>query len=120
MKKDIDGRQFIAMHEVRGAIVSANASLTTGTATSLIAGDSDYFLDIVEMTCANNSAAAVSLTLMNDGTTIRTITIPATDTKHFKFDVPLKQQTKSTTWVADMEDVTGTTVTIDAYLIKNT
>ena len=31
--KDKKGRQFIAMHEVRDALVSANANLTTGTAT---------------------------------------------------------------------------------------
>ncbi len=41
MKTDISGREFIAFHEVRGAIVSCTASLTTGTATTLIAGDVD-------------------------------------------------------------------------------
>lgn len=116
--KDLQGRQFVAHHDVRNAIYSASATLSTGTATSLIAGDSGYFLDIIELTAANNSDVAVSVTLTNDGTTIRTVGVPAGSTTQLRFDVPLKQQTKNTPWIVDMGDITGTTVTVEAYLIK--
>ncbi len=70
------------------------------------------------MTAANNSTVAASFSLVNDGTTIRTFTVPG-GTSQFQFFVPLQQQTKNTPWLADLEDITGTTVTIGAYLIKN-
>lgn len=110
--------QFIAIHSVRSGIVTAAASLTTGTATSLVAGDTDYFLDIVELTVANNSSAAATVALTNDGTTIRTFQAPANSSFQLIFDAPLKQNTKGIAWLADMEDVTGTTVSIGANLVK--
>lgn len=119
-KYDRQGRQFIALHDVRGAIVTASASLSSGTAASLIAGDSDYFLDIIELTCANNSNAATTVTLINDGTTIRTFGVPAFSTAQVQFDVPLGQNTKNTPWIVDLPDITGTTISIAARLIKAT
>ena len=118
MKTDYEGRQFVALHDIRGALVSASASPASGTAASLIAGDADYFLDIVEVSMSNQSTVAVGVALVNDGATIRTFQIPANKTEHFKFDVPLRQQTKATPWLADMDDVTGTTLVIEAILIK--
>ncbi len=115
--KDNKGRQFIAMHEVRSALVTANASLTTGTATTLIAGDSADFLDIVEITFSNNSTVAVGVDLGNDGTIIRHLDLPAGMTQ-LRFDAPLKQITKNLPWTLDMDDVTGTTVSVGATLIK--
>ena len=117
MKKDTNEKQIIGFHEVRSAMTTATASLTSGAGVSLITGDTDYFLDILEMTCANNSAT-VNVLLKSDGTTVRTLQLPANTTKQYKFDVPLKQETKETPWVVEMEDITGTTVTIDAHLIK--
>lgn len=118
MKHDLEGRAFIAMHDVRGALVSASASLANGTAATLVAGDTDYFLDIIEMTLGNNSTVAASVVLKNDGTTIRTLSVPANGTVQLTFDAPLRQATKNTPWIADMEDITGTTVSVDAVLIK--
>lgn len=108
----------MALHDVRGALVSAAASPTTGTAVSLLAGDADYFLDCVEVSMTNQSTVAVGVALINDGTTIRTFQIPANKTELFKFDVPLRQQTKATPWVADMDDVTGTTLVVEGIFIK--
>lgn len=118
--KDNRGRHFIAHHDVRSAVVTATASLTTGTASSLIAGDAADFMDIVEVTLSNNSTVAASVTLVNDGTTARTFQVPASNTLSIKYDVPVKQNAKNTPWLADMEDVTGTTVVVDAVLIKKT
>lgn len=117
-KKDQSGRQFIAHHDVRNSIVSAAATLTTGSAVTLISADADYFLDIVEATFANNSNAAANVLLTNDGTTIRNLQIPAGGSVQLFFDAPLKMNTKNQPWLADMEDITGTTIVIGATLIK--
>lgn len=121
--KDNKGRQFIAMHEVRSSLVSASASLTTGTATSLIAGDAADYLDIIEITFSSGSTAAlgtatVGVDLINDGTIIRHIDLIEGGAEQFRFDAPLRQQTKNTPWILDMDDVTGTTIRVDATLIK--
>lgn len=108
----------MAFHDVRGALVSAVATLTTGTAGTLINGDADYFLDIVEITMANNSTVAAAVDLKNDGTTVRSISVPANGTVQLTFDAPLRQETKNIPWVLDMEDITGTSVTVGATLIK--
>lgn len=118
-KLDTQGRQFIAMHDVRGALVSANASLSTGTGTALIAGDADYFLDIVEVTLANNSTVTAAVDLKNDGTVVRSFSVPPNSTVQLKFDAPLKQVTKNTPWIVDMEDITGSSIAIGTTLIKH-
>lgn len=121
-KRDKEGRQFIAQHDVRSAIVTANASLSSSDAafTSLIVGDADYFLDIVEITLSNASTVGAGIDLGNDGTTIRHIDIPASSTVQLMFDAPLKQITKNLPWTLDISgtDITGTTVTVGAHLIK--
>lgn len=116
MKTDVDGRQFIAQHDVRGAIYTASVTLTGGTAQTLIAGDADYFLDLIEVSFANNSVSA-RLTLVNDGSTVRTIQASAGQT-NLKFDAPLAQPVKNTPWMADLEDITGTSIVVDARFIK--
>lgn len=117
---DTKGRELIAMHDVRGALVTANASLTTGTATSLIEGDADYFLDIVEVTLSLSTTVAgatADVALINDGTTVRSLTVAA-GTTQVAFDAPLKQVTKNTPWIVDMADLTGNTLTVGATLIR--
>jgi hypothetical protein len=117
-KYDSEGRTVVIQHEVRGGLYSAAVSLTTGTATSLIAADADYFTDIVEVTFANNSTAAAQVLLRNDGTTIRTIEVPAGSTVQLDFETGLKQNTRNTPWLADLEDITGSQVDVGAIFIK--
>lgn len=117
-KYDRDGKLMVQLHDIRGAIVTANATLTTGTATSLLTGDADKMLDLIEMTCANNSSVGATVALINEGTTIRNINIPAYGTVQLVFDTPLEQLTKNTPWNVDMNDITGTTVSIGALFIK--
>lgn len=110
------------MHDVRGAIVTANASVTSSAAaiTTLIAGDSDYFLDIIEATFSNNSTVAAGVDLGNDGTVIRHIDIAAGGTVQLSFNSPLKQGVKALPWTLTMSgtDITGTTISVGAALIK--
>lgn len=109
---------MIIMHEVRNAIVSSDTSLTTGSPATLLAGDTDYFMDIVELTASNNSTASAQVSLVSDGTIVRSFVIPASTTFSKTFEVALKQVTKGTPWLADMEDITGTTIVIGANHIK--
>lgn len=125
LKQDAAGRGIMVMHDARGAVISAAANLTTGTATSLIVGDADYLLDIVEMTLANNSSVALGgglagVDLINDGTIVRHIDLPDLGTIQLLFNPPLKQITKNTPWNVDLNDITGTTISIGATLVKRT
>lgn len=117
-KLNNEGAAIMAMHDVRSALVSANASVSTGSATTLIAGDASYYLDIVEMTFSHNSTLAGAVVdLINDGTIVRTVSLPA-GTVQLKFDAPLKQITKNTPWIIDMNDITGSTVDVGAVLVR--
>jgi hypothetical protein len=123
MKYDYDGNLMTAHYDVRGGIVTANATLTTGTATSLIAGDADYMLDLVEMTFSTGSTVALGtatfgVDLINDGTVVRHFDMFDGGVEQVVFDPPLPQITKGTPWNLDMDDVTGTTLKVGATLSK--
>ncbi len=122
--KDSRGREVITMYEDRSAVVTAQASLLNGTAVSLIAGDADYFLDLVEITFACNSTVALGgllsgLDIRNDGSLIRRVDLPESGMVQLKFPIPLMQQTKNTPWVLDLDDITGVDVEVGATFIKN-
>lgn len=119
-KRDNENRLFIAWHEVRGALITAYATVTNGTPTTLDAGDADYFTDIVEIQFSNNSTAAVGVDLKQDGTKVRHYEIPANSTVGKNYPVPLKSITKALPWQITMPDITGTTVEVGAFLIKKT
>lgn len=104
---------------VRGACVTATATLTGGTNTTLLTGDSAYSLDLVEITIANNSTLSASVALKDDGTTVRTLNIPLGGTVQLQFPIPAPQGRKGGIWSVDMEDISGTTLSVDAIFIKN-
>ncbi len=112
-------RGVVVLHEARNALVSATVSVSSGTASSLIAGDAELFLDIVEISFANNSTVGAAVALKSDGTTIKNFNIPAGGTVQLELGSLLRQQTKNTPWLVDMEDITGTTIIVDALLVRN-
>ena len=123
--KDNRGREVTTLYEVRSAVVTAQASLLSGSPVTLLTGDSDYFLDLVEITFACNSTVALGgllsgLDLRNDGSLIRRIDLPESGMVQLKFPIPLMQQTKNTPWILDMDDITGVDVEVGATFIKNT
>lgn len=120
LKQDSSGRQFMAIHETRSNIYTAAASVTNGTATSLIAADADYFTDIIEVTLSSNTTVAgVQVSLLQDGSVVRTVQVPQNSTLQLLFDAPLAAIRKNTVWAVDMEDISGTTVTVGARFIKS-
>lgn len=117
MRDDL-GRGVMRWHQVRDLIVTASASLTTGTKTELAAGISGAFQDLVQISCANNSDAATTVTLTDESTTVRTIPVPANSVTHVNYNVPLPQSAAGAAWYVDLPDITGTTITINAEFSK--
>lgn len=116
------GRLLVWPFQVRDLIATASASLSTGTETTLLAGGgAGVFHDLLEVTASNNSGAAQVVSI-RDGTAggvVRTITAEANKTVSLRFPIPVVQNTAAAAWTVDMDDVTGTTITIDALFIKN-
>ncbi len=113
------GRQLMLPVQVRDLLATASATLTSGTAASLLAGaGSGVFTDLIHATFANNSTATANIQLLQDGTVIKNIQVPAGNTFVFEPVRPIPAQTANTRWSVDMEDITGTTVFIDALFSK--
>lgn len=119
------GRQITMPYQVRDLVATAAADTATlAEVTLLAAGAAGVFNDLVELTCANQSGAAVTLSLRDStgGTAIRTLVLPATATQSFRFPVPIPQNTAATIWTiqnAGTGDISGTVVSISALFIKN-
>lgn len=117
------GRQVMLPYTFRDGIATAQASVTNGTPTVLHAGDAIAKMDLVFISMTNDSDAAVSVVLSDDGTTVRTFTVPVTTTNSgtitYDWPVPWPQGTVGGAWRVDMPDITGTTVTVDALFVKN-
>lgn len=108
------GRQLTRPYQVRDLIVTAAASLTTGTKTELVPGTAESFLDLLGISCSNNSDAATVITLLDESTTVRTIPVPANSVTQINFVTPVPQSATGVAWYADLPDITGTTITINA------
>lgn len=108
------GRQLNRPYQVRDLINTAYATLTNGTKTSLISGVSGAFLDLLQISCYNNSDAATVVTLSDESTTVRQIPVPANSVTHINYQIPLKQSASGVAWYVDLPDITGTTVEVTA------
>lgn len=114
------GRQLIRPVQVRDLMQTARATLTNGSETTLLAGSSGVFNDLVYIMGANNSDAAVSVDVRaaTGGGVQFTLQIPASGTAGVSLPVPIPQDVAADTWTADMSDITGTTVSISALFSK--
>ena len=121
------GRQIITPYQVRDLISTASAAITTTGYSVLLAGVSGAFLDLIELTGANESTNAVTVTLKDSdgGGTVRTLQIPANDTKSFTFPTPIPQSEASNSWSVQVVDfvndgtTTNGTVTFSALFVRN-
>lgn len=118
---DTMGRLINWPFSIRGLAGTASATLTNGTpATFIAAGGSGVTRDIVHISFANQSTAAASVELLMDGTHVKTVQVPASDTLSLDFTYPLLLTSANTVWTIDMEDITGTTVIADATYVRTT
>ena len=115
------GRLINYPFQVRDLIFTASASLSTGTETTLFAGSAGVFHDLLELTMSNNSGVAqvVSIRSETGAGVVRTLTAEANKTISMHFPIPVIQNTAAAAWTVDMDDVTGTTITVDALFIRN-
>ena len=121
------GRQLTTPYQVRDLISTASAAITTAGYSVLLAGVAGTFLDLVEVTGANESTNAVTVTLKDTdgGGTVRTIQIPANDTKSFTFPTPIPQSEAANSWSVQVVDfvndgtTTNGTVTFSALFVRN-
>ena len=120
LEYDSDNPQPMIETTVRGGRKSAYVSLTTGTETALLAGESGYYHDLVYVMCANQSdvAVAVDFRQTTGGTVQMTVEVPANGTAGIAPSKAIPQDHQDASWTVDMEDITGTTVDITAGFIK--
>ena len=121
------GRAVVYPYQVRDLISTSRAAITTAGYSVLLAGVSGVFLDLIEVTGANESVNAVTVSIKDsDGAAaVRTIQIPANDTKSFTFPVPVPQNEASNSWAVQVDDfvtdgtTTNGTVTFSALFVRN-
>ena len=113
------GRQITYPYQVRDLFNTAYVSLTGGSVTDLIAGVSGVFLDLVQITAANDSGAAVTLTVYDDSAVVMSMVVPANNTITQTFPVPIRQGATGGDWEVDLPDISGTTVYVNAQFIRN-
>ena len=117
---DSIGRQIIRPVQVRGLLVTAYASLTNGTETTLVSAVSGAYLDLVYIMGANNSDVAVTVDIrpVTAGNVVMTLQVPASGTAGIACPIPLPQNDIGNNWTADMGDITGTTVYLTGLFSK--
>lgn len=104
---------------VRDSITTAYVALTGGTKTELVAGVSGYYLDLIQISLANNSSVAVTdFTLFDESTTVQKFSIPLNGHTEAQFPAGIRQSAKGVSWYIDMGDTTGTTITAQATFLK--
>ena len=117
---DTVGRQVSWLYQVRNLTTTASTVLATGTSGIFAtAGGAGVFRDLVSISMANDSSVAATVTLLDDSLAVRTFRVPANDTINFNYHYPLLQGTANGEWQIDMEDITGTNVTVEALFINN-
>ena len=118
------GRQIVVPFQVRDLIATASAATSTLAEVSLITGLTGVFHDLVEITCANASGAAVTLSV-RDATAagvVKTITVGASTTVSRDFSVPVPQGVAADTWTiqkAGSGDISDTVVSCSALFVRN-
>lgn len=114
------GRQLTRPVQVRDLTLTAYATLTNGTETTLKAAVAGSYLDLIYIMGANNSDAAVTVDIraVTAGNVMMSIQIPANGTAGIACPVPLPQDETGNNWTADLPDVTGTTVYLTALFSR--
>ena len=119
------GRQVMTLYQVRDLVATAFAETSTLAEVTLLAnGGTGVFHDMMEITCANQTGAVVTLTVrdVTAGGTIKTLVLPASATQSYSFPIPVPQGSVNNNWTiqnAGSGDISTTVVSVSALFIKN-
>ena len=119
------GRQLTTPYQVRDLVATALAETATLAEVTLLAGGgAGVFHDLIELTCANQSGVAVTLSIRSEtgAGIVKTLVLPATATQTFQFNIPVPQNTAAAAWTiqnAGSGDISTTVVSASAVFIKN-
>ena len=119
------GRQLMTPYQVRDLVATALAETATLAEVTLLAGGgAGVFHDLMELTCANQSGVAVTLSVRSEtgAGVVKTLVLPATATQTFQFNIPVPQNTAAAAWTiqnAGSGDISTTVVSASAVFVKN-
>jgi len=133
------GRQLIQPFCMREMITTSVATIALNdnshpadpdNETQLIAGNATHFLDLYYLYGANASDGAIRIALRTGslGTEIMQLDIPANGVSIIQPPLPYPQSEVDQAWyvdwgvnanIADVDDVTNTTVTVGGFFIRN-
>ncbi len=116
------GRQVMRINQVRDLMLTAYATLSTNSETSLLAGVSGEFHDLVFIKFSNTSSGAVTIDLRDHtaGGIIDTYEVPANGVVGLSLSTPIPQSELDSSWTVDYNDsdLSNTTVYISALFTK--
>lgn len=114
------GRAIVRPVQTRGLLQTAYVSIANGTETTLLAGATGIYFDLIYAMATNNSDAAVTVDFRaaTAGGVQTSIRVPANGTAGVSLTTPIPQDVAADTWTVDMPDITGTTVTVGALFSK--
>ena len=110
------GRGITRPVQARDLIATAYTTLINGTETTLKTGVVGAYLDLIYLTGANLSDAAVPVNIrdVTAGNIVTTLIIPPMNTIELHCPVPFPQSATGNDWTADIDDITGTIVYLSA------
>lgn len=115
----LDSSVITTPFAIRDSITTAYVALTGGTKTELVAGVAGYYLDLIQISLANNSSVAVTdITLSDESTTVQKLSVGLNSSITLDFPAPVRQSAKGVAWYIDMGDITGTTLSVQAQFLK--
>ena len=119
-KADKQGRQLMRLVTARDLITTAYASVSTGTETTLFAGITSTYNDLIYVLAANNSTVSTGIDLRASvaGNILMHLEVPPNSTTGLSLPVPLPAADSGATWTVDLPDITGTTVYVSALFSK--
>jgi len=118
------GRQLVRPVQVRDLISTAYVSKTTGstfgTETTLFAGATSTYHDLIYVLASNDSTVAIGFDIRGTlaGNVLMHLEVPANSTTGLSLPVPLPAGDVGASWTIDLPDVTGTNVYVSALFSK--
>ena len=118
------GRQIMQPMHVRDMIATAYASTATLAAVDLRTAIVGEFLDLVQITAANQTAAAILLDIrdVSAGNVVASLNITASGTETITFPTPYPQGSVGNTWTIQnggSGDISNTVVDVTALFVRN-